>query len=222
MADFYEFFAGGGMARLGLGDGWACVFANDFDEKKAASYRARFGDGHLRVGDVARVAAVDLPGQAMLAWASFPCQDLSLAGRGEGLDGGRSGTFWPFWKLMQGLHQQRRAPRMIALENVCGAITSSGGKDFSEIAKAITGLGYRFGALVMDAVHFVPQSRPRLFIVAVAPDVALPDGTTRTDPTGLWHPRSLVGGKVLAVAALAGQLAVVEPSCPTRAADRVR
>jgi len=33
---FYEFFAGSGMVRAGLGDSWKCLFANDFDEKKAA------------------------------------------------------------------------------------------------------------------------------------------------------------------------------------------
>lgn len=37
---FYEFFAGGGMARAGLGAGWECLFANDIDSKKAASYAA--------------------------------------------------------------------------------------------------------------------------------------------------------------------------------------
>ena len=41
---FYEFFAGGGMARAGLGPGWCCVFANDMDAKKASSYRANWGD----------------------------------------------------------------------------------------------------------------------------------------------------------------------------------
>ena len=46
---FYEFFAGGGMARAGLGEGWRCLFANDFDAKKAASYRANWGGAEMRV-----------------------------------------------------------------------------------------------------------------------------------------------------------------------------
>jgi len=37
---FYEFFAGGGMARAGLGDDWTCLFANDFDAKKGFAYQA--------------------------------------------------------------------------------------------------------------------------------------------------------------------------------------
>lgn len=40
MPPFYEFFAGGGMARAGLGEAWECIFTNDIDEKKFASYRA--------------------------------------------------------------------------------------------------------------------------------------------------------------------------------------
>lgn len=195
MGSFYEFFAGGGMARLGLGNAWTCLFANDIDEKKAASYRRHFGSEDLRLCDVATIKPSALPGRADLVWASFPCQDLSLAGNGEGLAGDRSGAFWPFWALMRGLIRERRAPRMVVLENVCGAITSNSGKDFAAIARALSGEGYRFGALVIDAVHFVPQSRPRLFIVAVESRATLPYGVSRSDPSGVWHPRSLVEAK---------------------------
>ncbi|MBM3562604.1 MAG: DNA cytosine methyltransferase [Alphaproteobacteria bacterium] len=170
---YYEFFAGGGMARAGLGEGWRCLFANDFDRKKAESYRANWGGEELCVGDVRDLSTAQLPGRADLVWASFPCQDLSLAGAGAGLKGERSGTFWPFWALMKELRREGRAPSLIVLENVCGALTSHGGKDFTEICKALAQEGYRFGALVIDAALFVPQSRPRLFIVAVRKDVAI-------------------------------------------------
>lgn len=195
MGEYYEFFAGGGMARAGLGSSWICRFANDFDPKKAASYAANWGKEHLKIEDIAKVALNDLSGNVDLAWASFPCQDLSLAGSRAGLQGKRSGTFWPFWKLMQRLAAERRAPNMIVLENVSGLITSSGGKDFAELAQAIAGLDYQFGAVVIDAVHFVPQSRPRLFVIAVAKDVRLPEKVTRSDPGALWHPRALVEAK---------------------------
>jgi DNA (cytosine-5)-methyltransferase 1 len=91
---FYEFFAGGGMARAGLGQGWNCLFANDFDFKKGETYKRNWCDKELRTLDVAALRTSDLPGFADLAWASFPCQDLSLAGGGAGLKGERSGTFW--------------------------------------------------------------------------------------------------------------------------------
>lgn len=188
---FVEFFAGGGMARAGLGDGWRCVFANDFDEKKAASYRENWGDDHLVVGDVAEVRPDQIPGQVDLAWASFPCQDLSLAGDYVGLTGERSGTFWPFWKLMRALGNAGRAPRSIILENVYGALTSHGGDDFRAIARAFSGAGYRFGAMVMDARHFLPQSRPRLFFVGVRAGEALPTMFRDSKPSPVWHPAAL-------------------------------
>lgn len=195
MASFYEFFAGGGMARAGLGSGWTCLFANDFDHKKGAIYAANWGNEDLKVGDVAKLSTNDLPGQADLAWASFPCQDLSLAGAGAGLKGERSGTFWPFWKLVKGLRREGRAPALIVLENVCGALTSHAGKDFATIGKAIATEGYRFGALVIDAVFFLPQSRPRLFIVAVHSDYNIPLSLLSDSPVEPWHPAALIAAQ---------------------------
>lgn len=187
LAQFYEFFAGGGMARAGLGKSWRCVFANDIDPKKAATYRAHWGSKALRLADVAALTAADIPGAADLAWASFPCQDLSLAGAGAGLKGQRSGTFWPFWRLMRQLGEQGRAPRLMVFENVCGALSSHGGKDFAAIGDALVDGGYKFGALVIDAIDFLPQSRPRLFIVGVLADAQIPAGLTSEGPNPKWH-----------------------------------
>lgn len=189
---FYEFFAGGGMARAGLGKNWRCVFANDFDSKKAASYAANWGAKDLLVADVAKVTTNELPGVADLAWASFPCQDLSLAGVGAGLKGERSGAFWPFWKLIQQLKEEGRAPALLVLENVCGALSSHDGKDFSAIGSALSGAHYRFGAVVIDAVDFLPQSRPRLFIIGVRDDVEIPNTLRLPDPDPKFHPDRLI------------------------------
>lgn len=161
------------MARAGLGEGWRCLFANDFDKTKALSYAANWGADHLSIKNVARVRVQDLPGEADLAWASFPCQDLSLAGDGAGLKGDRSGSFWPFWRLVEKLVKEDRPPAIVVLENVCGALTSHGGADFAAICSALTKSGYSFGAMVLDAVHFVPQSRPRPFIVAMRRELSL-------------------------------------------------
>src|SRR3984885_3100654 len=144
---YYEFFAGGGMARAGLGPGWSCAFANDFDLKKSISYHDNWGEDVLKVEDVRKLSAAHLPGQADLVWASFPCQDLSLAGGGAGLKGDRSGTFWPFWSLMKELIAEGRPPRIIALENVCGTLTSHDGKDFAAICSTFERAGYVFGAV---------------------------------------------------------------------------
>ena len=192
MKTFYEFFAGGGMVRAGLEPEWSCLFANDIDPKKAESYIANWGEESLRTGDVAELKTADLPGIANLAWASFPCQDLSLAGNGAGLGGSQSGTFWPFWRLMVALSKEGRAPAAVILENVCGTLTSREGADFAAISKALVGAGYHFGALVIDAVHFLPQSRPRLFVIAVRAGRSIPPDLKLSEPGEAWHAPALL------------------------------
>lgn len=191
---FYEFFAGGGMARAGLGLDWQCVFANDFDFKKGAAYQANWdkdGQTVLKVGDIRKVEPTELPGTADLAWASFPCQDLSLAGGGAGLRGERSGTFYPFWDIVKLLIEEGRAPRVVALENVTGTLTSHGGKDFEAICQTFAQNGYRYGALVIDAALFVPHSRPRLFVVGVRDEVKIDKSVVAPGPIEPFHTRGL-------------------------------
>jgi DNA (cytosine-5)-methyltransferase 1 len=189
---FYEFFAGGGMARAGLGPNWTCAFANDIDREKAASYAANFGREGLVVRDVARLTTADLLGRADLAWASFPCQDLSLAGDRGGLGAARSGTFWSFWRLMQALRVEGRAPRLIVIENVTGLLTSHEGRDFDALVSALVEGGYRVGTVTMDAALWLPQSRERVFAVAVDAALDIPDEIVAPGPETPFHPPMLV------------------------------
>lgn len=191
MTEFYEFFAGGGMARKGLGPRWTCLFANDIDVKKGAAYQANFGPGALKLADIRAITTADLPGVADLMWGSFPCQDLSLAGVGAGLNGARSGTFYPFWDLVRALGAEGRAPKLIALENVCGALTSHGGRDFEAICRTFEDGGYGCGPLVINADLFVPQSRPRLFLIGVRADIAIDPGLLSAEPLAPFHTRAL-------------------------------
>jgi len=189
---FYEFFAGGGMARAGLGANWKCTFANDFDRKKAMTYQLNWGaEGKLKVGDIRDVTSHELPGHADLVWASFPCQDLSLAGGGAGLKGERSGTFYPFWELVESLVADGRAPKAVVLENVTGTLTSHNGTDFTAICSTFVKNGYNFGAVVIDASLFVPQSRPRLFVVGIRHDMVIPPSLIAPGPITPFHTRGL-------------------------------
>jgi DNA (cytosine-5)-methyltransferase 1 len=192
MKTYYEFFAGGGMARAGLGSEWQCLLANDISEKKAVAYKENWGEADLLVGDIFNIKLKDIKGHADLAWASFPCQDLSLAGSGVGLKGTRSGAFWGFLKIIQGLNIQNRKPRIVILENVYGTLTSHGGKDFEAIVNVVVSEGYVVGAMVIDAVHFLPQSRPRLFIVAVDSTMTIPAFTVAAYANPAWHPDTLI------------------------------
>ena len=192
MPSFYEFFAGGGMARAGLGTEWSCLFANDFDLKKGSTYQANWGaGGELMIGDVNSVIEANLPGFADLVWGSFPCQDLSLAGGGAGLKGERSGTFYPFWEIIKNLIANGRPPKIVALENVLGTLTSHNGEDFEAICRSLSDSGYRYGALVINASSFVPQSRPRLFVIGVHGDVPVDPKLLSPGPIDPFHTKGL-------------------------------
>lgn len=171
------------MVRAGLGEGWTCLFANDFDARKGLSYQANWGTGgELTVGDIRALDPTVMPGEPDLVWGSFPCQDLSLAGAGAGLGGERSGTFHAFWDVVRGLIDQGRAPRLVAVENVCGPP-----RDFETICRTFAEAGYRHGALVINAELFVPQSRPRLFVIGLRDGVEAAPELLSPEPVGPFH-----------------------------------
>jgi len=160
-----EFFAGIGLMRAGLEKaGWEIALANDIDPTKKKLYVNHFvGSGsHFLLEDIHNLNAKQIP-QVSLATASFPCTDLSLAGRRAGLQGEHSSAFWGFVNILQDLGN--RKPPLILLENVAGFLTSNDGKDFENALLALNNLGYSVDAFIIDASHFVPQSRVRLFIV---------------------------------------------------------
>lgn len=174
---------------MGLGRRWRCLLANEWCKKKARIYQENFRPGdEMMECDIRSLKEADLPGTPVLAWASFPCQDLSLAGNGDGLAGGRSGTFWAFWQLIKEMKRRDRTIPMVVLENVVGTISAKGGEDFRSILRALSDEGYWYAPIVADAAHFLPQSRPRLFIVAGQDSVSLPRKLTRASASPVWHP----------------------------------
>ncbi|HKE06109.1 MAG TPA: DNA mismatch endonuclease Vsr [Blastocatellia bacterium] len=164
---FAEFFAGIGLVRMGLErQSWSVAFANDVDERKREMYEAHFGDAdkHFKLGDIHDLSAKDVP-TVTLATASFPCNDLSLAGSRNGLGGKQSSAFWGFIRILD--EMKKRRPPVVLIENVTGFLTSHGGNDFKEALLALNKLGYGVDAFMLDAARFTPQSRQRLFVVGV-------------------------------------------------------
>ena len=161
-----EFFAGMGLMRLGLdGAGWSTLWANDFDANKHRLYRALFPDAaeHLDTRDINQIDASDIP-TCTLATASFPCVDLSLAGAQRGLNRDtRSGVYLRFIDILRDMGARR--PPLVLLENVTGLLSSNGGADLELCLRMLAELGYSVDAFTLTAQHFVPQSRPRMFIV---------------------------------------------------------
>ncbi|MCG3179161.1 MAG: hypothetical protein BIFFINMI_01493 [Phycisphaerae bacterium] len=158
-----EFFAGIGLVRLALEKhGFEVVFANDIDPDKHEMYAANFPAGDFSLGDIHRLTAQDIP-DIDLATASFPCNDLSIAGAMNGIHAGQSSAFWGLVRLLD--HMGGRRPPLLLLENVPGFLMSHDGRDFHAALHALNELGYACDTFMLDAAAFVPQSRLRLFVV---------------------------------------------------------
>ena len=173
---FCEFFAGIGLVWEALrATGWVCTYNNDIDPNKRRVFEGHFGKtGHYHLGDVWETEKVleRITDNAFLATASFPCTDLSLAGHWRGLQGRESSTYFGFLKVLEAMGE--RCPSLVLLENVTGFLTANGGKDFPLAIRALADLGYWIDAFILDARYFVPQSRPRLFVVGVHERVRSP------------------------------------------------
>jgi len=164
---YVEFFAGIGLMRLGLEkQGWSVSYANDMDPRKYEMYQTHFGDvdRNYDVADIHKIPASRIP-TVTLATASFPCNDLSLAGSRKGLAGKQSSAFWGVINILKKMG--KRKPPIVLFENVPGFLTSHKGKDFHDALKALNRLGYEVDAFTLDAIRFVPQSRQRLFIIGL-------------------------------------------------------
>ena len=166
----HEFFAGSGLVAYGLREMFSPVWANDISEQKAAVYEANFGRERFVLDDIKNIRGSNLP-FAHLSWASFPCQDLSLAGSIGGIHASRSGLVWEWLRVLDEMDEK---PKILLLENVAGLLSTNGGDNYRVLHLALVERGYRCGAILLNASHFVPQSRPRVFIIAVQEDCSIP------------------------------------------------
>lgn len=182
-----EFFAGIGLVRLAAEkQGMKVVFANDIDPKKEQIYAENFGKEDFWLGDIHALRADDIP-QAEIYTASFPCNDLSVAGSMAGLAGEHSGAFWGLVRILRTKKENGETPRFVVLENVPGFLTSRGGADLRAALMALNELGYGVDVVRVDALHFTPQSRARVFVIAdLGADAPVPfsleDGEVRPGP----------------------------------------
>ena len=189
----HEFFAGSGLVAYGLKGMFAPIWANDISEQKAAVYEANFGYKHFELNDIKNVNGRDLP-FAHLSWASFPCQDLSLAGSLGGIHASRSGLVWEWLRVLDEMEEK---PRILALENVTGLLSTNGGNNYRVLHMALVERGYDCGAIVLNASHFVPQSRPRVFVIAVQQGCEIPAYLTGSSPCWLHNKAASDLGKTL-------------------------
>ena len=189
----HEFFAGSGLVAYGLKGMFSPVWSNDISERKAAVYNANFLGAHFSLGDIKNVSGDSLP-SAHLSWASFPCQDLSLAGNQKGIFAERSGLVWEWLRVFDEL---REKPKIITLENVAGLLSSNDGDNYRSLHSALIQRGYKCGAICLNASVFVPQSRPRVFVIAVKKEVQIPDSIIGDGPCWLHNSSAIKLGKEL-------------------------
>lgn len=186
-----EMFAGAGMARLGFGANVECLLANDVDDVKCAIYRKNFGDAELIQRDICSLSANSVPERADLLWASSPCVDFSQAKHGAGIAGAKSGLIREVFRLTTELVFEGRAPRLVIIENALGLVTARQGKDLVTVVSELASIGYRVGALEVNAAAFVPQSRRRIFIIAVRDGVIIPKRLLASSAQEAWHSAAL-------------------------------
>lgn len=165
---FIDLFAGIGGFRWALERTLkgTCVFASEWDKFAQDTYEANFG--HRPHGDITRIDPSEIPVHDILT-AGFPCQPFSIAGvskanalgRKHGFEHATQGTlFFNVAKIIE-----KRRPRAFILENVKNLKSHDKGKTFRVITEALKELGYHFDSKIIDARHWVPQHRERIFIV---------------------------------------------------------
>lgn len=166
-----------GLERAGMKVVWQ-VENNEFCRKALRKH----WPGVKLYGDIRELQGNELD-PADLICGGFPCQDLSVAGKRAGLAGERSGLFYEFTRIIDGL-----APRWVLIENVPGLLSSNGGRDMGAVLGTLAEFGYGYAYRVLDAQYFgVAQQRRRVFIVGCF-------GDATSAAKVLFEPESCAGG----------------------------
>ncbi len=162
-----DLFAGIGGFTLGLeAAGFECIGHCEIDRYAQRSYYAIHGkkEGAWFADDITTVRPKDVPPCDLIA-AGFPCQDISISGRGRGLSGARSSLFFEIIRIIQGKADCDK-PRWVVLENVKNLLSINGGKDFTTVLCTLAESGYDVEYQVLNSKNFgVPQNRERVFVV---------------------------------------------------------
>lgn len=121
-------------------------------------------------GSIMDIKPEDMPLTDLLVY-SFPCQDLSTGGKGEGMkkgSGTRSGLLWEIERILAGLKKLNRLPEYLLLENVKTIKAESNKPDLDEWLSFLESVGYvNDECMLLNALDFgVPQDRERAFIVS--------------------------------------------------------
>lgn len=173
-----ELFAGVGsqaMALRDIGANFEHYRVVEFDKFAIASYNAIHGTD-FKTTDIRDVHAEDLgiydkQRFTYLLTYSFPCQDLSKAGKQKGMSKGsgtRSGLLWEVERILLELKEKGELPQVLLMENVPDVIGNKNYADFMEWYSALEEMGYQSYYKILNAKNYgVPQNRERCFMVSI-------------------------------------------------------
>ena len=167
MLRVFEAFSGYGSQSLALerlGIGHKVVGISEIDKNAIKAYYALHSGDIKNYGDISKIKPEELPEFDLFTY-SFPCQSLSLSGKLEGLERGktRSGLLYECEKIIEYCK-----PKYLLMENVKNLIGKKFKPQFDEWLEYLESLGYSNQWFVLDAKDFgIPQSRERVFCVSI-------------------------------------------------------
>lgn len=142
------------------------VWANDIDETACRTYRKNI-EANIMPGDIWQVMD-QMPTSADIVIGGFPCQDVSVNGKGAGVEGKRSGLYKAMVEVVS-----RVQPKVFVAENVKGLLMRHNAKSLERVLKDFNGLGYDVTFKLYNAADYgVPQTRERVIIVGTHPKVS--------------------------------------------------
>ena len=165
MLRVFEAFAGYGsqsIALRNLGIEYEVVAISEIDKYAIKAYEAIHGPTN-NLGDICKINPSDIPDHDLFTY-SFPCQDLSVAGKQAGLGKGtRSGLLYECEKVIEA-----KRPKYLLLENVKNLVGKKFKSQFDEWLNYLESLGYTNYWQVLNAKNYgVPQNRERVFVVSI-------------------------------------------------------
>ena len=157
---FIDLFAGIGGFRAGFDAvGGTCVFTSEIDKHARLVYAENYGIEESEIsGDITKIDAGDVPQHDLLI-GGFPCQAFSRAGKELGFDDARGTLFFDICRILE----HHKTP-MFVLENVIGLTSHNDGETYKTIVGLLRKLGYVLSVRIINAIHWLPQNRNRIFI----------------------------------------------------------
>jgi DNA (cytosine-5)-methyltransferase 1 len=161
-----ELFCGGGIGAVGFkAAGYDIIKAIDFDKSAVKAYRYNFGD-YVEQADINEIDIESLP-KTDVIFGGPPCQDYSLAGKGEGERGERGKLVWRYLDIIAA-----KKPKAFVFENVKGLVTKKHRHTFESLIEKFNEIGYEISWRVINAWDYgVAQKRERVFIVGIRKDL---------------------------------------------------